>query len=191
MGLVLGLMGWFGSGKTTAAKFFKKKDFLEIDVDEIGKDALIEKKDELVTQFGESILEEGEISPFKLGNIVFKDEVQLEKLNEIVHPWMVNKVKKVIKNNADKNILVNAAILPQLGLKRVCGKVLMIDAKPEVIVKRGMERNDFSEEKVLKILEMQKANNDYFGVAHVIIDNSSTLEHFEEHLNSFYDKLNL
>jgi len=185
MSVVLGIMGHFCSGKSYAASFFRGKGFLEIDLDHIGKEALIEKKKEITACFGEKILDENEISPKKLGAVVFEDETEIKKLNQIVHPWMVEKTKELIHQNKERNILLHAAILIQIGLKPLCNYTLYIDAPLKTIVERGIVRNQFSREKIKTILKMQKKNNAYSKHADFIIKNND----FEKKLNHFYNKI--
>jgi dephospho-CoA kinase len=190
MGIVLGVMGWFASGKSVACKYFDDKGFFEIDVDLVGKKALHYKKSEIVEEFGESILDDNDkISPQKLGNLVFTGRENIARLNRIVHPWIRERVGALIRQHRNEDILVNAAILPQLKLKPYCDRVLMIDAPKELIIERGKKRNGFPSEKVKSILEIQKKNNAYFETADDVIRNDGTLKEFYEKLDVYYEKI--
>lgn len=189
MALVVGVMGWFASGKSEACRFLVNKGFHEIDADLLGKDALKILKDEVVGIFGSEILENNIISPKKLGNIVFNSADEMKRLNAVVHPWIKEQVKSIIDENKHSKILVNAAILPQLGLKDLCDVVLMIDSEKADLIARGQARNNFPPEKIESILDMQKSSNDYFNTADAIIKNTGTLHDFHNKLEGFYGQL--
>ncbi len=189
MAIVLGLMGYFASGKSTAAKYLVKKGFYEIDADLIGKGALKSQKDEIVSVFSTDILDSsGYISPKLLGDIVFNNEGEIGKLNFIVHKWIKEEIRKKIEELKQKKILINAAILPQLKLQEFCDKILMIRSDEKIILSRGLYRNNFSPKKVYKILEMQKKYNDYFRYADYQIVNNNTEDTFYAKLDEFYNK---
>lgn len=190
MALVLGIMGHFASGKTLAAEFFVRKGFFEIDADLVGKGALEANRTQIIEAFGDAILEKGVISSKKLGNLVFCNAVLMEKLNRIVHPWMKEQIRLTIAANPDQNIILHAAILPQLGLREFCGAVLWVDCPEETLIARGMERNQFPREKVKSILEMQKQKNCYLENATHTILNDLTKSEFIIELEKFYRMLN-
>lgn len=189
MHLVVGIMGWFASGKSVACRFLVDKGYYEIDVDEVGKKSHQILKSEIVAAFGEEVLEDNIISPKKLGNIVFSSEKELQKLNSIVHPWIKEEVKKEILENPHEHILINAAILPQLKLQELCDFVLMIDADEELLIQRGELRNNFPAAKVKGILSMQKSGNEYFETADYVIKNNGQLKEFYKKLEDFFQKL--
>jgi len=182
-------MGWFASGKSTAARFFAEKGFYEIDADQIGKEALKACAPQIVEVFGQGILKEGIICPKKLGGLVFENEANLLALNAVVHPWMREKIGELIQTCGQEKILINAAILPQLQLIKFCDQILMIDAPEPVLIERGMTRNGFSKEKVCSILEVQKKYNDYFKTADFIIQNHGSLKEFYRALESYAEKI--
>lgn len=189
MPYVLGLMGWFASGKSKAAQFLTQRGFFEIDVDLVGKEALKECQNQIVSTFGQGVLKDlahsSIICPKKLGNIVFEDPKELLKLNLIVHPWIKKRVEEIILTCKKDKILINAAILPQIGLAPLCDCILMIHASQNKIIKRGIKRNGFSAQKIKFILLNQKKYNDYFKTADVIIKNNNSLLKFYQKLKKF------
>ena len=147
MSQVVGLTGIIGTGKTTAAKYMADKyKFQIIDVDAIGHEFLAEEK--VAQQISKEL---GTVDRKKLGEIVFKDPVKLNRLNEILHPLMYKRVKKEIEilKQANEDVLVEAALLYQIGLDAFCDKVICLQSTPEKIVarlrKKGLDQKAINE----------------------------------------------
>jgi peptide chain release factor 2/tRNA threonylcarbamoyl adenosine modification protein (Sua5/YciO/YrdC/YwlC family) len=89
----LGLTGQSGAGKSYICKKLKERGFNIIDCDEVVKniydtdEALVKS---LCAQFGD-IMTDGKVDRKKLGNIVFNDKSKLERLNELVHPAVIDR----------------------------------------------------------------------------------------------------
>src|SRR5690625_2882879 len=90
MSLIIGLTGSIGTGKSTIAEMFEQLNIPVVDADKIAR-LVVEPGeaayDGIVEAFGEGILfDDGRLNRQALGNIVFSDEKQRQRLNEIIHP---------------------------------------------------------------------------------------------------------
>ncbi len=85
-----GLTGGIASGKTTAAAVLAKLGARVVDTDELARRALDPATpafEAVVQTFGRQILTaDGTVDRARLGNIVFADARQRQRLNAIVHP---------------------------------------------------------------------------------------------------------
>jgi dephospho-CoA kinase len=95
--MVVGITGNYCSGKDIASSQFQESGYRIIDVDRLGHEALRARKGEIVQAFGTAILRNGQVDRKKLGEIVFADQGQKKRLEIIVHPWMVEQVKKEVQ----------------------------------------------------------------------------------------------
>lgn len=98
---VIGITGGVGSGKSEVLKFLEQEyGAVVCQMDEVAKQ--IQKKGtraftRIVQEFGEQIVgNNGELDRMKLGSCVFADEKKLQRLNEIVHPEVLEWVQKDI-----------------------------------------------------------------------------------------------
>jgi dephospho-CoA kinase len=156
---ILGLTGFYCSGKSTVEKYLKEKyGFFIIDVDKLGHEALEEKKDEVIKDFGREIINGELIDRKKLGSLVFGDKKKLAALNSIVHPWMINKTIDMISGTEKRKICINAALLFEMGLNDLCDRILIVKSSYFNIVQRGVKRDKNSLLKIIRILFMQKVN---------------------------------
>ena len=118
--MVLGVCGRSCSGKNAVCKILSEKGFLIVDADELGQQALQAKKNEIISAFGTSILnDEGQIDRRKLGQRVFSCAQDLQKLNAISHPYVVQEMQRVIRENPERHIVLNAALLPMVRVPEV------------------------------------------------------------------------
>lgn len=139
MGLVLGITGIIGTGKSAAAKHITEKyNFQLIDVDEIGH-KLLEKESILYPQI---IAEFKTSNRKKIAEIVFKNQEKLQVLNKILHPMMFKIVKARLEDlkNQGVNVVIDAALLYQIGLDSFCHKIICLLSDNEVIYGRLIEK---------------------------------------------------
>jgi dephospho-CoA kinase len=88
--LKVGITGGIGSGKTTVCKIFETLGIPVFYADEVAKQIMVTDKvlvNGIKQTFGqESYFGDGSLNRQQLSKIVFNDEVQLKKLNALVHP---------------------------------------------------------------------------------------------------------
>lgn len=155
--MVVGISGKYCAGKSTVADLLSREwGFHQIDVDKLGHEALVRRRDEVVARFGEKLLVDGEIDRRRLGSIVFGDAKALADLEAIVHPEMIRMAEEEIARRPDRNIALNAAILFKMGLDGLCDSVLWVDAPLHQRVKRARERDGLPILQILKRLYAQR-----------------------------------
>ena len=102
---VIGLAGGIGSGKSLVAKELAQMDCAVIDADKLAKQQrdLPQTRQALQKAFGEAIFrEDGQIDEKALAELIFVPEGQagsgsaLGRLNQIVHPLVVDKCEELI-----------------------------------------------------------------------------------------------
>lgn len=155
--MIIGLTGKYCAGKTSAAKILEKKDFFIINVDKVGHQVLADKKGDIVKQFGKTILaNDNSINRNQLAAIVFQSRKKLELLNNLLHPAMVSEVKKIINENKyQKMIVIDAALLFQMGLDKLCQKIFIIKTNFFISLIRSIKREGLNLYRFLRILHSQ------------------------------------
>ena len=130
---VLGITGGVGSGKSEVLDYLESRYGAYVcQMDEVAK--RLEKRGEIcfrkiVDRFGEAVVgTDGELDRKKLGEIVFSDEGKRKILNEIVHPPVLDYVKKDIekrKKEGRKLYVLESALLAEAG-QELCDKIWYI-----------------------------------------------------------------
>ncbi len=187
--MILGITGNSGVGKSFLIQNLKVDYFL-IDADKIGHKCLLmtECKAEIVSVFGNEVLENDEINRKKLGEIVFLDKEKLKRLTEITHKYILKEIERLILENLNKFklIIIDAPLLVEAGLHKKCDKSILVTAEYSEKIKRIMERDNISEE--LAVGRLSKQSNDSLLEKNVdiIFENSYNLKA----INSFNNIVN-
>ena len=140
--------------------------------------------------FGSSILlPDGEINRKKLGNIVFSNSIELGALNNMTHPRIVERVAlkiNTLKNKGEKAIVIDAAILFEMGLNKFCDIIWFIYADKDTQLNRLIKRNKFSYEEALNRIESQNNNQESLKLADIVINNNKTLAIIKEEVKKLW-----
>ena len=191
---IIGLTGGIGCGKSMILDHLKTEyDSFVIEADKIGHEILEYGKKgyiEVVKAFGEHIVNSEGVIPYIdrkiLGNIVFNDENKLKLLNKITHPLIHEEIQSLI-DCCDKNLIVlEAAILLDSSLVRLCDELWYVYADEKIRLERLQKYRNIDNEKALQIISNQPTDIDYRKVCKVVIDNSydkeNTYEQIKKHL---------
>ncbi len=156
--MVLGLSGTYCSGKSEVGqRLIARYGFSEIDVDQIGHEALRRKTEEIVATFGGAVRSDtGGINRTALGRIVFADATRMAQLESLVHPVMVDMVREQVKRCSSERILINAALLVHMGLDSLCDAVIRVDAPVSVRVWRARWRDELDLGDILARIKRQR-----------------------------------
>ena len=138
---VIGLAGGIGSGKSEVAAILAELGCVVCNSDELGRAALMDPaiRAELVSFWGSGILDDaGEVSRSAVASIVFNDPQQRQRLEELVHPWIEQKrATQFAQAPPDAPALViDAPLLFEADLDRVCDAVVFVDADRSVRLER-------------------------------------------------------
>jgi dephospho-CoA kinase len=139
--VVVGLSGKYCAGKDSVARVFATLGFAVIDVDSIGHEILAAEAARVIGAFGPSVRgPDGGVDRKALGRIVFGRPAALSRLESIVHPPMVARVKELLARHQG-DVVVNAAVLHRMGLHALCHVVVCVEAPPLVRLLRALRRD--------------------------------------------------
>ena len=192
--MIIGLTGGIATGKSQSSKIFKELGCYIIDADKLSR--TLTTKDskclkEIVETFGTDILNyNGTLNRKKLGQIVFNDKQAKMDLERIIHPHIIKKTNEIIAKKYNKtNIIVDAPLLFEVGLDRVCDKVIVIYARYHIQIARFMKRDNLSKEDAIKRIALQMPIEDKMRLADITIDNSGTLIDLKKNIKFIYRML--
>lgn len=174
---IIGITGSSGSGKSTLAKILSKEiEAKIINADEVVKQ--LQQKgtkyyEEIVETFGQGILQEDKfLNRKKLAKIIFQDEEKKEKLDELTFKYVVEKIKKQVKNAKEEYVIIDAPLLIESKLNDICNIVIAVISKEEEQVKRICKRDDIGENEAKIRISAQKDNEFYKKHADYIVENN-------------------
>jgi len=192
--MIIGLTGSIATGKSQSSKIFKQLGCYIIDADKLSRTLTVKGSKclvDIVRVFGKDILKpNGELDRKKLGLIVFSDKQAKTELEKIIHPHIIKKTNEVIaKKYKTVDIIVDAPLLFEVGLDRVCDKVIVIYAKYHLQLKRLMKRDNLSKQEAEKRIALQMPIEEKMKLADITIDNSGTLSELKKNITFIYKTL--
>jgi dephospho-CoA kinase len=175
--LLVGIGGNMGSGKSTVASELKRYGAKVIDADEMGWSMLAKGTDEyrkLVKTFGKAILTKtGNIDRRSLGKQAFASKASLAKLNAIVHPALLKKVRAEIDHNRKGLVVVDAALLFTWGLDKEVDVAILVTAADRLKIKRLVDAG-MKEEDVAARLKLQTPDAKIWRQADFVLENKGS-----------------
>lgn len=177
--IIVGITGSIGCGKTTIANTLRKQGELVWDVDKWVK-FLYYKKDflnNLKEIFPEAFVN-NQFNKRCLRNIVFNDNNKLKILENIIHPYLENKFRKIIRKNAKNNYLafIDIALLFEMGWDRYCDYIVLADVDKQVQIKRVMLRDGISRDDFEKIDKIQMSQDKKKKMVDFVIDTNIDID---------------
>ncbi len=154
----IGITGGIGVGKTFVSEIFSRLGVPVFSADTEARKCMHDSddlKNSITSHFGNGIYKKGILQKEILANIVFSDSKKLQELNNLVHPFVQNKFEIWQKEQTTPFVLKEAAILFESGANKGLDAVICISSAMEVRIKRVMERDKCSREKVMKRIAMQ------------------------------------
>lgn len=180
---VIGLTGGSGSGKSTVAGALRSAGAYIIDCDRVAHENMLKGAvayGDIVADFGSDILlENGEIDRKKLGAVVFSDEKALERLNKITHKHIIARVEQLVSSSEAEVTVIDAPLLYETGLDRLCDEVWVTEAPYEERVKRITERDGITKQAAEARLKNQGS---YTGGDRRIVTNFATIAELEKYI---------
>ncbi len=193
----IGLTGGIATGKSTVLKIFEEENIKTINTDQIAKEITKKGREgykEVVRAFGEDILlENGEIDRKKLAKIVFSEESKRKKLESILHPLIVKRMKEMLKDIERKQpcepVVIEIPLLFEVGLDKEMDITLVVYIPEKLQIERLMKRDGLKKEEAIKRLKSQLSIEEKRKRAHIVIDNSESIENTKKQVKTFIKEL--
>ena len=193
----LGITGGIGSGKSTAANFFKKKDAVIFDADEEAKyylQSTISLQNRIVDNWGNQVTTHNKLDLNKLAEIVFSDKENQQIINQLLWPEvyvLMSQAAKEATANKAKIFVVDAAMLFESEYSNYFDSILLVTASKSIRKKRILLRNNIPENQINKRMSFQMPEAEKKQLAHFIIENNGNESGLYKKLEIFYDNINL
>lgn len=173
MTFVVGITGSIAVGKSTVTDYLITHGYRVLDADKITHEAYIKGNEcysQVIQEF-DCLDDNGCIDRKKLGDIVFGDSDAKKRLEDIVHPYVVQCLKKGINECHDKIVFLDIPLLYEAHLEYLCDKIIVVYVDKDTQVKRLMNRNRIAKEKALFLIDKQMSIEEKKKKADYIIDN--------------------
>jgi dephospho-CoA kinase len=194
--LLIGVTGGIACGKTEVCKVFQKKGAIILSGDQIGKEVVEKNRKvlkELVRMFGEGILRrDGTLDRRKLGKIAFASKDANDKLNQIMHPYLLGDLRKKLEDlrKGDKKVVViDAALIVEWGLEKELDHLIFVESKREDKIRRLQNEKGYTRREALHRIKSQLPEIAKKRKADFVIRNDRDLTELRKRANRVWERM--
>ena len=194
--LRVGLTGGIACGKSTVAAMLRDLDLTILDADPLVHEMLESGQpvyEEVVREFGAEILtSDKKIDRAKLGAIVFADHTRLERLDQIIHPRVMDVITKwfavLDRPGGPPMAIVEAALLIEAGYRGKLDRLVVVRCDPEQQLARLRARG-LTEEQARQRITAQMPSDEKARMADDVISSSGSFEDTRQQVERLADTL--
>jgi dephospho-CoA kinase len=173
--LIIGLTGGIGAGKTMVSNIFKTLRVPIYNSDNRAKYLMTNNNDlrkSLCYTFSNKVFNKNILNTNFLSNIVFNNALELQKLNNLVHPFVIRDFESWISKQKSKFVIKEAAILIESGAYKKVDKIILVIADKEIRIDRIKNRDNINKEAILSRIDKQISDKERMQYADFVIDNN-------------------
>jgi dephospho-CoA kinase len=195
--LKVGLTGSIAVGKSFVLSVLRELGCATFDADKIAHSVMEQGRpayEDIVREFGRGVLsEDGSIDRAKLGAIVFADEARRKRLNQIVHPRVIEDQDRLLRDVEKENPLgiavIDAALIIESGGYKRFDKLIVAFCDREIQIERLMRRNGITREDAERRIAAQMSSDEKRRYADYEIDTSGTFDQTRHQVTDVFNKL--
>jgi dephospho-CoA kinase len=193
--MLIGLTGNIGSGKSAVAGHLLELGAHVIDADKVVHELYVPTSPlpkRLAAHFGKEILaQDASVDRKVLSTIVLSDPSQMQRLNEIVHPLVKQRIQEKISTlKTDKPVVVEAALLFEAQWQDMFDAIILVVAshrqRKKRLLRRGMSPDTVQSVFALQTPALQKVPH-----THYVIDNDGDIQELRQQVEIVWQELNV
>ena len=180
---IVGLTGGISSGKSTVSSYLKQLKIPVIDADEVARKVVEPNSQgaiEISKVFGNDVFEEnGNLNRQKLGELVFSNAENRQKLDELLQPLIKIMILDEIEEYRQKGknmIVLDLPLLFEKQYEELCEEIIVVYVPKELQLERLMKRNQYTKQEALSRIDSQLSIEEKRKRATVLLDNQGTIQ---------------
>jgi dephospho-CoA kinase len=186
----IGIAGYMGAGKSTAARFLQASACVVIDADREAKLLMSSDRrirDSLMREFGPSITTGPEINFSVLGDLAFATVDGMKRLNACVHPLLLERLKRMFVADEARVRVLDAALIPMWGIESWFDALVWIRSSPQLRLQRLRSKSPLSEAVLRTRMSVQESFfREPSAGAWTIIDNEGTADGLKQAIETWW-----
>lgn len=194
--VILVLTGGIGSGKSTAAAFFRSRGAVTLDLDEVASHTMAPGSPVLAAvsaAFGDAVIApDGSLDRAGLADVAFATPEATARLGAIVHPAVAREIgpsltKLRLLPDPPSVVVIEVPLLAEAPVfAEMADVVLALDAPESLRIARAIGRG-MAEPDVRRRLAVQASDEERAALADTVIHNDESYEVFLGELEAFWD----
>jgi len=193
IGLVVGLTGGIGSGKSAAAAEFGRLGATVVDTDAIAHQLTLAggaAMAQVRRLFGDDFIDAtGALDRAKMRALAFRDPAAKKKLEQLLHPMIrAESERRIAAASGPYVVHVVPLLVESPGYRQRVTRVLVVDCPEDVQVERVRQRSRLSEEEIRRIVASQAKREERLAAADDVIDNSASLDALHKQVRELHSR---
>jgi dephospho-CoA kinase len=192
--LIVALTGGIGSGKSTVGEIFASLGAVVIDSDLLSRQVIergTEGFEQVVAEFGDQILKNGEIDRAALGELVFKDKSKLAKLEAITHPLIRKAFKRFVEKAPAGSIVINQIPLLVESKSNYSFDAVITVSAPEELRKERASKRGLPISEINQRMSAQATDSQREAISDYVIQNNAGLSELTSAVEKIWLKLQI
>lgn len=187
----IAICGNIASGKTVVQKFLEQMGYKVFDTDEAAHRLLSVNNKSLYDAFKSyDVFENDEFSREKVGKLVFSNTTLKQKIESIMHPQIVDEIKKFYESNQSEDFLfVAIPLLFEAKMEYLFDKIVFVYADDEIRLSRLLKRNNFSLEYAKARINSQMPQDEKIRKSDYVINNNGDLNNLKIQVEKFLSNI--
>lgn len=176
---IIGLTGGIGSGKSTVSKILLNHNIPVYDSDSKAKKLMNssnELKEMIIKYFGKNSYQDNQLNKIYISNIIFNNQIKIEKINSLVHPFVFRDFNNWKKNITSKYIIFESALIFETGSYKNNDFNILVVSDLKERIKRVVKRDRVKEKDVLVRIKNQWNDEKKIPLADYIFKNNSLMD---------------
>lgn len=192
---LIGLTGGIACGKSNVSDMLRTLGCTIVDGDLLARRLTApggEALDAIRTAFGDAVFKpDGTLDRKRLGNIVFNDPREKQKLDLLMSPLLERLTEESIRAARDSGAdfcVLDMPLLYEKGYDRYCDTVWCVSLPPETQLQRLMERDSITREAAIARIRSSWPCAKKASLADTVIDTSGSIEYTRSLIPELLDK---
>ena len=175
----IGITGGIGSGKSYVSDLIKKQGLPVFNCDDAAKFIMAnedEIKNKLKLLVGDDVYtESGALNKEVMGNYIFSNDENRQKVNDIVHPAVREQYLRWLSVQYTPVVFMESAILFESGFSDLVDKVIHVFASDEVRIHRLIQRDGLTRMQAYDRMKAQMSEAVKMKLADYCIPNNGNI----------------
>ena len=193
MGVMVGLTGGIGSGKSEASRMLAARGALVVDADSIAREVVEQGTvglERLVAEFGPEILDaDGSLDRAAMAARVFEDADARARLEAVVHPLVAQRSADVVNAAPPEAVVVYDVPLLVENSIRGFDLIVVVDAPDDVRLDRLTRLRGMPADDARARMAAQASREERLAAADVVLDNGGSLDDLERQVEALWERL--
>ncbi|WP_349583286.1 dephospho-CoA kinase [Leuconostoc citreum] len=195
--VIIGLTGSIATGKSTVSTMLRDAGMPIVDADVVAREVVepgTHTLEAIKLAFGPGVIENGVLNRSQLGNIVFGNQSELQRLNAIMQPAIRSVMADKINFWRTQHVPVLILDIPLLFEREYdknyhVDKIIVVSADPEVQLARLKSRDSLDERQAKNRMRTQMPIAEKVARADYVINNNGDKSQLKAQVENLIEKL--